>query len=79
MKPLTPAERDLLVEQVVTAHRERDVQGRVRSSPAFHDLDEAGRMQAFEATLAARTVEAALDPEGRSTTVLSILRVVRGG
>ncbi len=79
MKTLTPEERDLLIEQVVTAHREREVGGAVRPSPAFHDLDEAGRLAAFEATQAARALEAALDPEGRSTTVLSVLRVLRGG
>ena len=79
MKPISPTDRALLIELVSSAHRERDVAGRVRSSPAFEDLDAAGRVEAYKAALASRELEGALDPEGRSTTVLAILRVVRRG
>ena len=69
---------ELLIEQVTSAHRARDLDGRVKSHPAWHDLGEAGRREAFEATALSRQVEAALDPQGRSTTVKAVLsRIVR--
>jgi hypothetical protein len=79
VKPLDPADRDALIEEVVSAHRERDPRGGgFRSSPAFWDLDEAGRLEAADAAARARVLEAALDPEGRSTTVLAVLAILRG-
>jgi hypothetical protein len=62
-----------LIEQVVGAHRARDVDGRVRSHHAWHDLDAAERVAAFEETRLARTLEAALDPQGLSTTIKAVL------
>jgi len=70
---VTDRERELLVEQALSAHRERDAQGRVRSSPAWHDLVESDRAAVFDAALALRTMEAALDPEGLSTTARAVL------
>jgi hypothetical protein len=76
----TPEERERLIEEVVSAHRAADPRGGHRPSPAFADLDEAGRQEAFERTLASRALEAALDPEGLSTTArLLLLRVRAGG
>jgi hypothetical protein len=75
---MTPAEREALIEQVVGAHRERDAEGRPRAHPAWHDLDEGARREAFEQTLTARRLEAALDPEGRSSTVKAVLGRIRG-
>lgn len=76
---MTPTE-ELLVEQVVSAHRERARDGSIRWSPAFFDLDTAGRAAAFEATVEQRAIEAALDAEGFSTTVRALLgRLVRPG
>lgn len=69
---MTP-ENDALLEAVVSAHRERDRDGRPRAHPAFHDLDAEGRRAAFEAALLARRLEAALDPEGLSTTARAVL------
>ena len=74
---MTPAEREALIEQVVGAHRERDADGRPRAHPAWHDLDDDARREAFEQTLIARRLEAALDPAGNSTTVKAVLARIR--
>ena len=66
-----------LIEQVVSAHRARDADGRVRSHHAWHDLDPAERVTAFEEARLARTLEAALDPQGLSTTVKAVLSRLR--
>jgi hypothetical protein len=72
---MTPEERAALVEAVTTAHRDRDpFSGLARSHPAWHDLDDEGRRAAFEDTLASRVLEASLDPNEFSTTVLAVLR-----
>ncbi|MFK7929409.1 MAG: hypothetical protein AB8H79_14535 [Myxococcota bacterium] len=64
---------DLLVEQVCSAHRDRDPQGRIRWSPAWHDLGAEDRADAFERTVQSRALEAALDADGRSSTVRAVL------
>lgn len=74
----TAEEREILVEKVLTAHRERDPRGGVKSSPAFHDLDDERRVEAFEEALSTRALEAALDAEGRSTTVKAVLAIIGG-
>ncbi|MEW6434014.1 MAG: hypothetical protein AB1730_21135 [Myxococcota bacterium] len=66
-------EEELLFEQVLSAHRARGVDGSVKSHPAWHDLDEAARKEAFEETLELRQLEAAMDPQGHSTTVKALL------
>jgi hypothetical protein len=70
--------RDELVEAVASAWRPRAATGGVRAHPAWHDLDAAGRRAAFEAALASRELEAALDPDGLSTTARAVLARVRG-
>lgn len=71
-------DREVLIERVVGAFRERGLRGRIASEPAHSDLDEAGRVEAFEATLRQRALERALDPEGLSTTARAVLaRIVR--
>ena len=78
----TPAEREALVEAVAGAWRPRDPLGTIRAHPAWHDLDEAGREEAFELARRTRALEAALDPEGLSTTgraVMARIRAARGG
>ncbi len=67
------AQNETLIEQVAGAHRERDVDGRVRSHPAWHDLDPTERLEAFEAAQLQRKLEAALDPQGLSTTIRAVL------
>lgn len=70
---MTDPEREALVEACVTAHRPPDPRGEIRFHPAWHDLDESGRLQAFDAALVQRKLEATLDGEGFSTTVRAVL------
>jgi len=63
---------ELLIEQVASAHRPRG-KGELRYHPAWHDLDDAGRVRAFERGRALRTAEAAIDPDGLSTTARAVL------
>jgi hypothetical protein len=66
-------DRDALVEQAAGAFRARDPRGFVLSHPAWHDLDEAGREEAFELAEKLRALEAAMDEEGLSTTARAVL------
>ncbi len=63
---------EILIEQVAGAHRppSRD---ELRYHPAWHDLGDEGRMKAYELSRALRKAEAAIDPEGFSTTVRAVL------
>jgi hypothetical protein len=75
---ITPAEREALIERVVSAHREADPRTLAPlPSIAFADLDEASRVEAFEAATMSRVLEAALDPGGLSTTSRSVLAAIR--
>ena len=74
---ITAAERELLIEAAASAHRER-LAGRIVPNAAWHDLDEQGRTQAFESVVKLRQIEAALDPEGLSTTARAVLARIRG-
>ncbi len=73
----TPAEREALVETVAGAYRPRDPLGAVRAHPAWRDLDASGREEAFELGGRRRALEAALDPEGLSTTGKAVLARIR--
>jgi len=66
-------DREILVEQAAGAFRARDPHGRVVAHPAWYDLDEAGRVEAFEVASTLREMEAALDPEGLSATARAVL------
>ena len=70
-------EEELLVEQVTSAHRERQVDGTIRSHPAWFDLDDAGRKEAFEATVLLRKMESAIDSRGYSSTIQALLNRIR--
>jgi hypothetical protein len=70
---MTPREREILLEKVVSAWRPRRPGGGIGSHPAWHDLDEGGRREAFEAARVQRRLEAALDPEGLSPTARAVL------
>jgi hypothetical protein len=74
---MTPAERVALIETVTAAHRVVRSDGRVVAAAAWHDLDAAARVEAFEATVAQRRVEAAGHPSGLSTTARSVLGRIR--
>jgi len=71
-------DRDALVEQVAAAWRPRTSDGEVRAHPAWHDLDDADREEAYRVALRMRRLEAALDPEGLSTTARAVLARIRG-
>jgi hypothetical protein len=74
---MTREEEDLLVEQVAGAHR--PVAGsEIQYHKAWHDLDATARTRAFDLAAVLRPLEAALDPEGLSTTARAVLaRIVR--
>lgn len=72
-------DRESLIEQVVSAFRARDPSGRIQSHPAWHDLSEEDRALAFEQAQLQRALEAAMDPEGLSTTAAAVLDRIRGG
>jgi hypothetical protein len=72
-------DREVLVEQAAGAFRARDPGGRILAHPAWHDLDEAGRAEAFDVAAALRAMEAALDEEGLSTTARAVLARIGGG
>ena len=65
--------RDLLIEQVTSAWRPRDRDGRTEGHPAWHDLSDDGRIAAYQATAILRRMEAALDPGGLSSTAKAVL------
>jgi len=65
------------VAAACSAWRPRDPRGGLRFHPAWHDLDASGREAVFEATLGLRELEAALDPEGLSTTARAVLTRIR--
>jgi len=70
-------EEELLVEELTGAWRPRDPR-ELKFHPFWYDLDEEGRLEAFERTQEQRKLEAALDPEGQSSTVRAVLARLRG-
>ena len=70
-------EEEILLEQVTSAHRTRTVDGDIQGHPAFYDLEAPLRLEAFDATLKLRTLEAALDDEGLSSTARAIINRLR--
>jgi len=75
--PTDPADEELLIEAVAGAHRPRS-RDDLRYHPAWHDLGQSGRRRAAERAAALRKIEAALDPDGFSTTVHAVLARLRG-
>ncbi len=63
---------DDLIEEAASAWRPRPI-GNLRYHPAWHDLSDEGREASYERTKANRKLEAALDPDGLSTTARSVL------
>lgn len=70
-------DKDALITQVTSAWRPQSPDGTVQAHPAWHDLDEADRLRAFEETTRARALEAALDPAGLSPTARAILEKIQ--
>ncbi len=71
------SDTELLIERVVSAHRERDPLGALRGHPAWYDLSLENRVRAYEETVRSRALEAALDPQGLSTTARALLARIR--
>jgi len=72
-----PEDDDLLIEEVAGAHRPRP-RDELRYHPAWHDLGAEARVRAFDRARALRTIEAALDPEGLSSTARAVLARIEG-
>lgn len=66
-------ERDALIEAGVSAHRERDREGRLVPPPEWWDLAPEDVEELFRRQIVSREVERAMDPEGRSATVKAVL------
>jgi hypothetical protein len=69
-------DRELLLEAATTAHRPVDASGRWRASPAWHDLTAADREVLHRQLEVQRAIEAAMDPQGLSSTARAVLRRV---
>jgi len=69
---MTREEEDLLVEQVAGAYRPIPTD-QLQYHKAWHDLDAGARVRAFDLASAQRPLEAALDPDGLSSTAHAVL------
>ena len=75
---MKPEDREVLIERVAGAHRARDPFERLKPEPAFYDLDESGRHEAYALAVKTRLLEAALDGTGLSSTGHAVLaRITR--
>jgi hypothetical protein len=70
---MTEEPKELLIEEAVSAFRERNSWGRIVPTPVWWDLTPEGREEVFERQLASRIIERAIDPGNRSTTVRAVL------
>lgn len=68
-----------LVEALLSPHRHRDDQGRLVPPAEWWDLPVEGLDEAYRRSFAAREVERALDPRGRSGTVRAVMARLRSG
>jgi hypothetical protein len=73
---MTEREQAMLIQEATTAWRPRTPDGRTLEHPAWADLDAAARETAFEEAVVMRILEAALDPEGYSTTVRAVAAAI---
>jgi hypothetical protein len=71
-------ERELMIEQAAGAWRPRRADGGPGPHPAWADLDAAGRAEAYQAARLQRLLEAALDPDGLSSTARAVLARISG-
>ncbi|HRG97330.1 MAG TPA: hypothetical protein PLR99_13845 [Polyangiaceae bacterium] len=68
---------DALLAEVVGARRPPPLGGALRYHPAWADLSPQGREEAHRITMGLRAAEAALDPDGLSTTSRLVLARIR--
>ena len=71
---MTDDPKEILIEEAVSAYRERTASGRILPSPAWWDLPAAEREELFQTQLQSRILERSTSADGRSTTVRSVLR-----
>lgn len=76
---MTNRDREVLIEEATSAWRPRTPDGQILEHPAWADLDAAARRTAFEEGLVLRVLEAALDPDGYSTTVRAVRAAIASG
>ncbi len=69
---------DALIEEVAGAWRPRDPR-QLRFHPYWHDLSEEARVEAYDRARENRALEAALDPDGLSSTARAVLARIVGG
>jgi hypothetical protein len=69
---MTEEQEQLLIERLASAHRSR-LPAEVPQHPVFQDLTPEARERAFHYICALRELEAALDPEGLSSTAHAVL------
>ncbi len=65
---------EVLMEEAVSAYRERSTSGQILSSPAWWDLPADAREEVFRRQLQSRILERALAPDRMSATVRSVRR-----
>jgi hypothetical protein len=70
---MTDDPNDSLIEQAVSAFRERDASGRIMPSPAWWDIPPEARDVLFQRQLESRIMERAFAPDGRSNTIRAVL------
>jgi len=70
---------DLLMEQAVSAFRERNAWGRIQPSAAWWDLSPQDRETVSQRQLESRVLERALSASNRSSTVRAVLARIQGG
>jgi hypothetical protein len=71
---MSPRDRDdVLLEAATAAWRAISPEGRLRPSPAWYDLAPMDRDRLHRRQLESRLLEAAVDPDGHSSTVRAVL------
>jgi hypothetical protein len=71
---MTDGPIEILIEEAVSAYRERTTSGKILPSPAWWDLPAESREILFQRQLQSRILERTIAPDGLSTTVRSVLR-----
>ena len=66
-------ERDHLIEASVTAHRDRDAEGRLVPPAAWWDLPPEALDELYRRQMFTRAIEQVMDARGLSTTVRAVL------
>jgi len=65
---------ETLIEEAVSAYRERTTSGKILPSPAWWDLPAGYRAELFQRQMQGRILERTIAPDSLSATVRSVLR-----